>query len=147
MNYAEVDLIHKNIFTSLNALKNGMPTLCSREIVEEIHILILTSSPQEILYASAATKVELSQSHSIVPCASLDIGHFVRRGGLAWEVQCLSVPVSLRFEHRQKLLLHHLPANREICSEKPSHKNKPSSQKSKQERLGEQLIKGHASAH
>lgn len=67
MNYAEVDLIHKNIFTSLNALKNGVPTQCSREIVEEIHILILTSSSQEILYSSAATKVGLSQSHSIVP--------------------------------------------------------------------------------
>lgn len=147
MNYTEVDLIHKNIFTSLNALKNGMPTQCNREIVEEIHILILTSSPQEVLYSSAATKFGLSQSHSIVPCASLDVGHFVRRGGLAWAVQCLSVPMSLRSEHRQKLLFHHLPANREICSEKPSHKNKPSSQKSKQERLGEQLIEGHASAH
>lgn len=63
-------------------------------------------------------------------------GHFVRRGEFSWEVPCLSVPVSLSFEHRQTLLLHPLPANREICSEKPSHKNKPSSQKSKQEKAG-----------
>lgn len=63
-------------------------------------------------------------------------GHSVRRGEFVWEVQYLSVPVSLSSGHRQTLLFHPLPASREICSEKPSHKSKSSSQKSKQEKAG-----------
>lgn len=60
----------------------------------------------------------------------------VRRGWFGSEVQCLSVHVPLSSEHRQTLLLHPLPSSREICSEEPSHKSKPSSQKSKQEKAG-----------
>lgn len=105
VNYAEMGLIHKKILLH-STLRKMVCQHSDREIVEEIHILIVTSSSQEVLFSSAATKA------GAAPCACLDVGHFVGRGGLAWEGQCLSVPVSFGFQHRSCRSITFLPTGK-----------------------------------
>lgn len=135
MNYAEIHLIYRNTFTSPNTLKNYIPTNSAEKCLKRFKLPCSYLPHKRLLSATQSPQSLGCATHSLVPVLACS-GHSVRRGWFGWEVQCLSVHVPLSSEHRQTLLLHPLPSSREICSEEPSHKSKPSSQKSKQEKAG-----------
>lgn len=145
MNYTEVDLIHKNVFTSLNALKNGLPTSAAEQLLKRDTVsstlLARAAAPQAPPTRGCASHTVLFRVPAWVLGTSQGEGGWPRR----YNVCQHPCPWRLNTD-RSCCFIPSFPANREICSEKPSPKSKPSAQESEQGRLGRQPVRGRASA-